>query len=66
MFVEKRPFTPVAGAGLNAAAVVYEMPNARARLERAVYQMCETYRRTHVRAAVYYDDAQLRVYRFAR
>jgi hypothetical protein len=41
----------------------YWLPNGRAHLERRALQLCEAYRRSHAGVEVYYDDANIRVYR---
>lgn len=67
VFVERRPLPTMLEAGtFFRGDARYSMPNARARLEREAWDLCERYRRTHTRATVYYDDDNLRVYEFRR
>ena len=69
VFVERTPLLVQPGAALtparySSAAAPYWMPNARAHLERQALELCESYRRSHAAASVYYEDANLRVYHF--
>ncbi|HEV8346837.1 MAG TPA: hypothetical protein VGQ16_09695 [Vicinamibacterales bacterium] len=72
VFVERNPLSVDPGAALTPARYsstaagygLYRMPNARARLEALALDLCERYRRTHARTSVYYEDANLRIYRF--
>lgn len=72
VFVERNPLSVDPGAALtparysstDAGDAQYRMPNARARLEALAQDLCERYRRTHARTSVYYEDANLRIYRF--
>jgi hypothetical protein len=70
VFVETRPFesfTPVFGGRFVAAQPVsYRVPRERSRLSQLARQTCDDYRRTHVRAAITYDDGELRVYQIDR
>jgi hypothetical protein len=68
VFVEKRPLPVEPDAALlpvryAPAAYPYWLPNARARLERRALELCESYRRTHAGVDVYYEDANVRIYR---
>ena len=68
VFVEKKPLsidpeTTVTRAAYAMSVDPYWLPNARARLERRALQLCEVYRRAHTGVTVYYEDANLRVYR---
>lgn len=69
VFVERTPLRVDPGAALTparyaAGGATYWLPNARARLERRALELCESYRRSHALAGVYYDDANLRIYHF--
>jgi hypothetical protein len=72
VFVERTPLHVPPGAALApgryssslSPGAAYWMPNARVRLERQALELCERYRRSHARAAVYFEDANLRVYHF--
>jgi hypothetical protein len=69
VFVEKRPLT-VTEASLFPEAVGTSggsyLPNTRAVLQREALELCESYRRTHACASVYYEDDDVRVYQFCR
>lgn len=69
VFVEKRPLTVEQAAlfpeSVGTSGGAY-LPNTRARLQRQALELCESYRRTHACASVYYDDDDLRVYQFCR
>jgi hypothetical protein len=67
VFVEKTPLRVAPEAALTpvryALAVnPFVLPNARARLERQAFELCEAYRRTHTGVSIYYDDDNLRIY----
>jgi hypothetical protein len=63
VFVEKQPLASPAGLAPSGATAAYSMPNARARIQRAALAACDDYNRSHPRGEIYYEDAQLRVYR---
>jgi hypothetical protein len=67
VFVEKTaPERGVVAGGLrflDARPAVYGVPYERARLARRARRLCDAYRRTHSGASIFYDDAELRVYR---
>jgi hypothetical protein len=68
VFVEKQPFDvsrPLPHARFVVEQpVAYRVSRERARLERRARQICDEYSRTHAGAAIEYDGAELRVYRF--
>ena len=72
VFVERTPLHVHPAAALSPGRYLsssspgapYWMPNARVRLERQALELCERYRRSHARAGVYYEDADLRIYHF--
>jgi hypothetical protein len=67
VFVEKTPLRVAPEAALTSVRYgrvvnLLLLPNARARLERQAFALCEGYRRTHTGVSIHYDDDNLRVY----
>ena len=46
------------------AAGDYRSSAGRASVEFQTFDLCESYRRSHADASIYYEDETLRVYRF--
>jgi hypothetical protein len=73
VFVETRPFRTYPAEPQSVPFSVltdatyrdYRSPAGRASLEFAALTLCETYRRQHPDASIYYDDGTLRIYRFS-
>jgi hypothetical protein len=70
VFVEQRPVDPgFATVGVRFVAAqpaAYQVPRERFRLGQLARQICDDYVRSHPRAAIRYDDGELRVYQFDR
>jgi hypothetical protein len=68
VMVEKEPLDvgrPAPGVRFLAAQpAAYRVQRERDRLEQAARRLCDDYRRSHVGAAIAYEDAVLRVYQF--
>jgi hypothetical protein len=73
VFVETKPFETYAAEPRSVPFSIlidptyraYRSPAGRASLEFAALTLCETYRRHHSDASIYYDDRALRIYRFS-
>jgi hypothetical protein len=72
VFVERRPFKTFAYEAADvpfstladASYRQYRSLAGRASLQAQVHALCEAYTRTHSDASIYYDDEQIRIYRF--
>jgi hypothetical protein len=72
VFVERRPFKTFESEAVDVPFSTLADPSyrqyrslaGRASLQAQLYAVCEAYRLTHPDASVYYEDAQIRIYRF--
>jgi hypothetical protein len=72
VFVERRPFKTFKSEALDVPFPTlrdssyrqYRSLAGRASLQAQLHALCEAYMRTHADASIYYDDAQIRIYRF--
>jgi hypothetical protein len=72
VFVERRPFKTFASepADLPFSTLAdpsyrqYRSLAGRASVQAQLYALCESYKRTHTNASIYYEDAQITIYRF--
>jgi hypothetical protein len=72
VFVERRPFKTFGSEAVDVPFSTLADPSyrqyrslaGRASLQARLHAMCEAYARTHPSASIYYEDAQIRIYRF--
>ena len=72
VFVERRPFKTFGSEAADVPFSTLADPSyrhyrslaGRASLQARLQAMCEAYARTHASASIYYEDAQIRIYRF--
>jgi hypothetical protein len=72
VFVERRPFKTFKSEAVDVPFTTLADPSyrqyrslaGRASLQAQLHALCEAYRGTHADASIYYDDAEITIYRF--